>query len=42
MSGDVAIAHAEYEPRGRLRRELRFWEAVALSVGIMAPTARWR
>jgi hypothetical protein len=39
MSGDVAIAHAEYEPRGRLRRELRFWEAVALSIGIMAPTA---
>jgi amino acid transporter len=29
------------EPRthGRLRRELRFWEAIAISVGIMAPTA---
>src|SRR3954469_10616026 len=28
------------EPRaGGLRRELRFWEAIALSVGIMAPTA---
>ena len=25
--------------RGRLRRELRFWEAVALSIGIMAPMA---
>ena len=22
-----------------LRRELRFWEAIALSIGIMAPTA---
>jgi amino acid transporter len=26
-------------PQGKLRRELRFWEAVALSIGIMAPTA---
>jgi len=25
--------------RGHLRRELRFWEAIAISVGIMAPTA---
>jgi amino acid transporter len=25
--------------RGRLRRELRFWEAIAISIGIMAPTA---
>jgi amino acid transporter len=24
---------------GTLRRELRFWEAIAISVGIMAPTA---
>ncbi|MGZ4482460.1 MAG: APC family permease [Gaiellales bacterium] len=24
---------------GRLRRELRFWETIALSIGIMAPTA---
>ena len=24
------------------RRELRFWETIALSIGIMAPTARWR
>jgi amino acid transporter len=27
------------EPRGHLRRELRFWEAIAISIGIMAPTA---
>jgi amino acid transporter len=25
--------------RGHLRRELRFWEAIAISIGIMAPTA---
>ncbi|HEX5193566.1 MAG TPA: APC family permease [Solirubrobacteraceae bacterium] len=25
--------------RGGLRRELRFWEAIAISIGIMAPTA---
>jgi amino acid transporter len=25
--------------QGQLRRELRFWEAIAISVGIMAPTA---
>src|SRR2546430_7804204 len=25
--------------QGGLRRELRFWEAIALSIGIMAPTA---
>jgi hypothetical protein len=32
---------AEVEPQeaGGLRRELHFWEAIALSVGIMAPTA---
>jgi hypothetical protein len=24
---------------GMLRRELRFWEAIALSIAIMAPTA---
>src|SRR5207237_1930005 len=39
MTGDVAIEHAEYESRGHLRRELRFWEAIAISIGIMAPTA---
>lgn len=27
------------EQRGGLRRELRFWEAIALSIAIMAPTA---
>src|SRR3954454_19813553 len=32
--------HRGDEPRaGGLRRELRFWEAIALSIGIMAPTA---
>src|SRR5712691_5514287 len=30
---------AREAPRGNLRRELRFWEAIALSIGIMAPTA---
>jgi len=34
-----AMTAAEDRPRGHLRRELRFWEAVAISVGIMAPTA---
>jgi amino acid transporter len=29
----------EERTRGQLRRELRFWEAIAISVGIMAPTA---
>jgi amino acid transporter len=29
----------EERARGQLRRELRFWEAIAISVGIMAPTA---
>jgi amino acid transporter len=27
------------EQPARLRRELRFWEAIAISIGIMAPTA---
>jgi amino acid transporter len=27
------------QPAGKLRRELRFWEAIAISIGIMAPTA---
>jgi amino acid transporter len=35
---DVVIEHEEYA-KGSLRRELRFWEAIAISVGIMAPTA---
>jgi amino acid transporter len=30
---------AEERVHGVLRRELRFWEAIALSIGIMAPTA---
>ncbi|MGZ4388274.1 MAG: APC family permease, partial [Gaiellaceae bacterium] len=30
---------AEERSHGTLRRELRFWEAIAISVGIMAPTA---
>jgi amino acid transporter len=34
-----ATAAAEERSHGTLRRELRFWEAVALSIGIMAPTA---
>ena len=38
-TGTAAAPHAEDAPRGHLRRELRFWEAVALSIGIMAPTA---
>jgi amino acid transporter len=29
----------EDRSHGTLRRELRFWEAIALSIGIMAPTA---
>jgi amino acid transporter len=38
MATTVA-APAEDRSRGSLRRELRFWEAVAISIGIMAPTA---
>ena len=30
---------AAERPRGKLRRELRVWEAFAISIGIMAPTA---
>ena len=37
MATDAAAA--EEPRRGTLRRELRFWEAIALSIGIMAPTA---
>jgi amino acid transporter len=32
-------AAPEGRAKGTLRRELRFWEAIALSIGIMAPTA---
>jgi amino acid transporter len=38
----VAEARAEElveQSTGTLRRELKFWEAIALSIGIMAPTA---
>jgi amino acid transporter len=35
---DVPVAAAD-QPRGKLRRELRLFEALAISVGIMAPTA---
>jgi amino acid transporter len=38
MATSVAAA-AEDRSHGKLRRELRFWEAIAISVGIMAPTA---
>jgi amino acid transporter len=34
----TAAVHEE-RAQGQLRRELRFWEAIAISVGIMAPTA---
>ncbi len=33
-----ALVHEELS-HGHLRRELRFWEAIAISIGIMAPTA---
>src|SRR3989441_1712983 len=39
MSVIEAPASAEDRPRGRLRRELRLFEAIAISVGIRAPTA---
>jgi hypothetical protein len=32
-------AEAESAQERGLRRELRFWEAIALSIGIMAPGA---
>jgi len=38
MATSVATP-VEEASRGKLRRELRFWEAIAISVGIMAPTA---
>jgi len=37
MAADAVAA--EERSHGKLRRELRFWEAIALSIGIMAPTA---
>src|SRR5689334_24332802 len=38
-SQPVGAVEAPAPPRRGLRRELRFWEAIALSIGIMAPTA---
>ena len=38
-SQSVGAGEAPAAPRTGLRRELRFWEAIALSIGIMAPTA---
>ncbi len=38
-SETVGAAPAPVTPGRGLRRELRFWEAIALSIGIMAPTA---
>src|SRR5436189_1368890 len=37
MATEAAVA--EERAHGTLRRELRFWEAIALAIGIMAPTA---
>jgi amino acid transporter len=34
-----AVSERSAEPAAGLRRELRFWEAIALSIAIMAPTA---
>lgn len=39
MATREAVTVAEDRSRGTLRRELRFWEAIAISIGIMAPTA---
>jgi amino acid transporter len=35
----ATTTHTEAPREGSLRRELHFWEAIALSIGIMAPTA---
>jgi amino acid transporter len=39
MSEIAEPTMAAERPRGKLRRELRVWEAFAISIGIMAPTA---
>lgn len=39
MTAEAQAVGAEERSHGTLRRELRFWEAIAISVGIMAPTA---
>ena len=36
---DFAETTSAKRPHGVLRRELRVWEAFAISIGIMAPTA---
>jgi amino acid transporter len=36
---EIAEPIAAERPKGTLRRELRVWEAFAISIGIMAPTA---
>ena len=38
-SQTAGAAETPAAPRTGLRRELRYWEAIALSIGIMAPTA---
>src|SRR4051794_23531373 len=35
----TAASALDKASQGHLRRELRFWEAIAISIGIMAPTA---
>src|SRR5512135_2322604 len=39
MATEAQAVAADDRSHGTLRRELRFWEAIAISVGIMAPTA---
>src|SRR5436853_7114786 len=39
MSTSQPVATAETPAARGLRRELHFWEAIALSIAIMAPTA---
>jgi amino acid transporter len=39
MATEADAVAVEARSHGTLRRELRFWEAIAISVGIMAPTA---
>jgi amino acid transporter len=39
MSASPPAPDDQTHPAGTLRRELRFWEAIALSIAIMAPTA---
>ena len=39
MATEAEARNERAEGGGGLRRELRFWEAIALSIAIMAPTA---